>query len=271
MTVGISPDIGSGWLRKPITLGLLVSAALHFIFFVLFQVSPASSGHQIVLINARLQSAASPPPESQATLDAENVQSDPAGLAPLLLPEQSTEKGLEKSPENMPVVPVIAPVPVPVAQSAQPASAETESASSKSVPEQVAAQAGRQDAQTLDSQEARRGTPQASGLPSLPLGIDTNWYQARHVDKHPKAIGKVEPVYPEEAKRRNIEGTLKLMLKIDDLGRVLSAEVVEATPPGVFDEAALEAFREARFQPAMKDGRPVRYQAYIRVDFKLED
>jgi protein TonB len=52
---------------------------------------------------------------------------------------------------------------------------------------------------------------------------------------------------------------------------VQSAEVVEATPPGVFDKAALAAFRDARFTPAMKDGRPVRYQAYIRVDFKLED
>ena len=74
-----------------------------------------------------------------------------------------------------------------------------------------------------------------------------------------------------EAKRRNIEGTLKLMLKIDDLGRVQSAEVVEATSPGVFDEAALAAFRNAKFQPAMKEGRPVRYQAYFRVDFKLKD
>jgi protein TonB len=105
----------------------------------------------------------------------------------------------------------------------------------------------------------------------LPIDIDTNWYQARQVDVHPKAIGVIEPAYPEEAKRRNIEGTLKLMLKIDDLGRVQSAEVVEATPPGVFDEAALAAFRGAHFRPAMRDGRPVRYQAYMRVEFKLKD
>jgi protein TonB len=103
------------------------------------------------------------------------------------------------------------------------------------------------------------------------LGIDTNWYQARQVDKHPKAIGSVRPVYPEAAQRDNIEGTLKLKLRIDDLGRVQDAEVVEATPPGIFDEAALAAFRKARFQPAMKDGRPVRYEAYIRVEFELKD
>ena len=105
----------------------------------------------------------------------------------------------------------------------------------------------------------------------MPIGIDTNWYLARQVDNQPKAIGQIEPTYPEDAKRRNIEGTLKLMLKIDDLGRVQSAEVVEATPPDVFDEAALTAFRGAHFRPAMKDGRSVRYQAYIRVEFKLKD
>ena len=54
--------------------------------------------------------------------------------------------------------------------------------------------------------------------PSLPIGIDTTWYVARQVDHHPKVIGVIEPAYPEEAKRRNIEGSLKLMLKIDDLG-----------------------------------------------------
>jgi protein TonB len=270
MTVGISPDIGSGWLRKPITLGLLVSAGLHFIFFVLFQVSPASSGHQVVLINARLQAAAAPAQESPPALEDTEAQSDPAALASLLLPEKDSEKVFEKAPEKIPeaapVVPVAVPVPPREARSVENAPASSAQAS-----EPTAIAAGARDAQAAVSQEARRGTPEASGLPSLPLGIDTNWYLARQVDKHPKAIGKVEPIYPEEAKRRNIEGTLKLMLKIDDLGRVLSAEVVEATPPGVFDAAALQAFREARFQPAIKDGRPVRYQAYIRVDFKLED
>ena len=111
------------------------------------------------------------------------------------------------------------------------------------------------------------------GVTSTPLsiGIDPTWYIARQVDVPAHAVGSVVPAYPEQARRRSQEGTLKLMLKIDDLGRVRDVEVVEADIPGVFDEAALEAFRNARFQPAMKDGRPVRYQAYIRVVFKLRD
>jgi len=93
---------------------------------------------------------------------------------------------------------------------------------------------------------------------------------ARQVDQHPRAIGEITPEYPEAARLRGQEGSLKLMLKIDDLGRVREVEVVEATHPGVFDAAALQAFRAGRFHPALKDGRPVRYQATIRVEFKLE-
>jgi len=84
-------------------------------------------------------------------------------------------------------------------------------------------------------------------------------------------MDSIVPNYPDQARRRNQEGSLKLRVKIDDLGRVRDVEVVEADLPGVFDEAALDAFRNARFHPAMKDGRPVRYQAYIRVVFKLRD
>ena len=91
------------------------------------------------------------------------------------------------------------------------------------------------------------------------------------MDVSAKAVGKILPEYPEAARQRNQEGTLKLMLRIDDLGRVREVAVVESDLPGVFDQAALDAFRQAHFQPAMKDGHPVRYQAYIRVTFKLHD
>ena len=105
----------------------------------------------------------------------------------------------------------------------------------------------------------------------LDVAIDANWYLARQVDVSAKAVGKILPEYPEAARQRNQEGTLKLMLRIDDLGRVREVAVVESDLPGVFDQAALDAFRQAHFQPAMKDGHPVRYQAYIRVTFKLHD
>ena len=248
-----------GWLRQPIALGLLLSAGLHFIFLVLIQVTPVSSGRQVVVINARMQTPLAQPEQNQEVLIEPLVQSEP---------EASDKMVLAVVPTSQPAPEVKQAV---MQEEKQEEKQEPATLASVSISNSVASAGGTQKAQPTTSAEVTRGTQQETGLPSLPIGIDTQFYLARQVDKQPKAIGSIEPVYPEEAKQRDIEGTLKLMLKIDDLGRVMSAEVVEATPADVFDKAALAAFRDARFTPAMKDGRPVRYQAFIRVDFKLED
>ena len=274
MMVGITLNRDLGWLRQPIALGLLVSAGLHFIFLVLFQVAPASSGRPVIQINARLQTLASQPEPNQEALIEPVAQAGPDVSEKVVLAvapkNQSPDQGLADTvPTSQPKTEVTQEVKPDVMPEAEQVPASLVSVIS--VTNSAISAGGAPNAMPVASAEVMRGMHQDTGLPSLPIGIDTQWYLARQVDKQPKAIGLIEPVYPEQAKRRDIEGTLKLMLKIDDLGRVLSAEVVEATPPDVFDKAALAAFRDARFSPAMKDGQPVRYQAYIRVDFKLED
>jgi protein TonB len=252
MMVGISPDVWAVWLRQPIVRGLLLSAGLHFAFIFLFQAAPFANGRQVVVINARLL-----PATDQATVKAAAV-------------EEETVAQVDGTPEIPPSSMLTAMTPsvaMPVAQPAAPVSETRPEPAPVSLPVSPAAV----EPPPPPPAEPVAGPPQETRLPSLPVGIDTHWYLARQVDIHPKAIGSIDPAYPEEAKQRNIEGTLKLMLKIDDLGQVQSVEVVEATPPGVFDDAAIAAFRAARFQPALKDGRPVRYQAYMRVDFKLKD
>ena len=96
------------------------------------------------------------------------------------------------------------------------------------------------------------------------------WYRVRQVDVRPQALGPIDPAYPEGASSQGLEGAVKLRLKIDEAGRVQEAKVVEAAPPGVFDAAALAAFAAARFTPASKDGRPVRYEGFYQVAFELD-
>jgi protein TonB len=274
MMVDIFTNRDVGWLRQPIALGLLISAGFHFILLVLIQVAPVSSGHQVVVINARMQPPTSQPEPKQESLVEPLAKAEPDVSEKVMLAvvpiNPNPKPNLNPSPAE--TAPASLPEPEVKQVVKQDVKQEPVTATSLvSLTNSGASTSGIQKPQPSTSAEVSRGTKQDTGLPSLPIGIDTHWYLARQVDKQPKAIGSIEPVYPDEAKRRDLEGTLKLMLKIDDLGRVLSAEVVEATPPGVFDKAALAAFRDARFTPAMKDGRPVRYQAYIRVDFKLED
>ncbi len=64
----------------------------------------------------------------------------------------------------------------------------------------------------------------------------------------PALVKQVAPLYPRGAQRRGLEGHVVTALTIDERGRVTAAEVVEASPPGVFDAAALKAVKQWRFE-----------------------
>ncbi|MFY2561731.1 TonB-dependent siderophore myxochelin receptor MxcH [Corallococcus terminator] len=72
----------------------------------------------------------------------------------------------------------------------------------------------------------------------------------------PVLLAQPEAVYPPDALAARIEGAVKLLLTLDEEGRVTRAEVVEGLGHGL-DEAAVSALEKARFTPAMQDGHPV--------------
>jgi protein TonB len=111
--------------------------------------------------------------------------------------------------------------------------------------------------------------PPDSALPSvaMPLLADPTWYSAQQLDVYPRALGPVQPVYPEPAAREGIRGEVTLLLMVDERGAVEEVSVVRALPEGYFEAAAVAAFRTARFEPAQKDGRRVRSRILVRVAF----
>jgi protein TonB len=118
---------------------------------------------------------------------------------------------------------------------------------------------------------ARPANNTTASLPSVPVMIDTNWYEARQLDVQPRASQPINPAYPSDAQRRGQQGTVKLKLKVDEFGAVRDVEVEGGNPPGVFDDSALAAFKNAHFEPARKEGQPVRALIYIRVRYELGD
>jgi protein TonB len=86
----------------------------------------------------------------------------------------------------------------------------------------------------------------------------------------PDWIRKVKPVYPFIARRMNKEGRVLLKLAIDERGKLLKAEVVEAAGFG-FTESALEAVKKSTYRPAIKNGVPEPSLALLPVRFKLTD
>ncbi len=113
--------------------------------------------------------------------------------------------------------------------------------------------------------------PVPTPLPALDISLvdDPTYYTARQLDVHPQAAQPVRPDYPESVAVGGVEGYVTLKLLIDDGGKVREASVVDAQPPGVFEESALAAFRAARFQPGQRNGRPVKSQILIKVTYEL--
>lgn len=109
--------------------------------------------------------------------------------------------------------------------------------------------------------------PAAPAGPAIAIPVDLTFYAARQLDVQPRALGNIEPDYPPDADRQQRSGKLRLQLKLEADGRVSDVEVVEAEPPGVFEDSAVRAFRAARFAPAQKDGRAVRALLLIEVEY----
>lgn len=85
----------------------------------------------------------------------------------------------------------------------------------------------------------------------------------------PKVLDKVEPEYSAEAKDAHIEGTVLLKVEIAPEGTAQNIEVVQGVGSGL-NEKAVEAVKQWKFVPGMKDGEPVTVQAMIEVNFKLK-
>jgi periplasmic protein TonB len=84
----------------------------------------------------------------------------------------------------------------------------------------------------------------------------------------PQAISTPDPEYTEEARNAKTQGTCVLWLIVDQQGNPRDIRVVRGLGFGL-DARAIDAVKQWRFQPALKDGRPVNVQISVEVGFKL--
>ncbi|MCE2460203.1 MAG: energy transducer TonB [Pseudomonadales bacterium] len=73
----------------------------------------------------------------------------------------------------------------------------------------------------------------------------------------PQLIGGADMVYPAAARASGVEGRVVVRYDVTVAGTVANAIVVESEPPGVFDDAALNAVRSWRFRPMVEGGEAV--------------
>ncbi|HME36294.1 MAG TPA: energy transducer TonB [Candidatus Sulfotelmatobacter sp.] len=84
----------------------------------------------------------------------------------------------------------------------------------------------------------------------------------------PRAIYSPEPEFSDEARKAKYQGVCTLGVIVDANGHPTNIRVLNSLGMGL-DEKAIETVKTWRFEPAMKDGHPVRFEIAVEVDFHL--
>ena len=86
--------------------------------------------------------------------------------------------------------------------------------------------------------------------------------------KEPVQISRVQPTYPEEARKNRIQGVVKLSAVVDAKGNVTKVEPIESPDP-TLAAAAVDAVKKWTYKPATLKGKPVKVIMTVTVNFKL--
>lgn len=86
----------------------------------------------------------------------------------------------------------------------------------------------------------------------------------------PKIISMLQPTYPQNLRKRGIEGQLRLKILIDQKGKVAQVEVHTSSGYQDFDQAAAEAVYQWQFKPAQIEGKERSSWVLIPITFRLK-
>jgi len=109
-------------------------------------------------------------------------------------------------------------------------------------------------------------TPQTPEETSDP-GVESS-VRASAEEEPAELVSKVDPPYPEAARRSGVEGTVVLDVRIDESGAVTDIQVLRGLPLGV-SEAAVAAVSRWKYRPARGRTGPVTSHKTVRVIFRL--
>lgn len=117
------------------------------------------------------------------------------------------------------------------------------------------------------------GDPQGipGGTSKTPLsmvGPNDDTFPITRVDRPPVLLTRVEPVYPEAARKSHLSGTVVLQAVINAAGRVEDLRIMKSAGQ-LLDAAAISAVEKWIYRPATLDARAVKVYLTVTVDFAL--
>lgn len=105
-------------------------------------------------------------------------------------------------------------------------------------------------------------------LIAVPVGKEEEPVRAMGEIKPPRLLHRVEPEYPELARKAGVQGVVILEATTDVYGRVQSVRVLRSVP--LFDQAAIEAVRQWIYEPMIINGRPRPVTFTVTIIFQLK-
>ena len=82
-----------------------------------------------------------------------------------------------------------------------------------------------------------------------------------------KLIQKIDPVYPELAKRARVAAIVLLQVTVDERGRVSGIKLIRGHP--LLNQSAIDAVGQWRYSPTLLNGEPVPVIATVTVNYVL--
>jgi len=103
------------------------------------------------------------------------------------------------------------------------------------------------------------------GLPPGPGGVDPGMGFEGGTIKY-----AIAPAYPLKPLQAKIEGWVELRMNINELGRVVGVEILDAYPKGHFENATRKGVKKWVFHPKIVNGQAVPFVATQKVEFMID-
>jgi TonB family protein len=118
---------------------------------------------------------------------------------------------------------------------------------------------------------AQQTTPTSSTPTSQPTPT-TPTPPKNQLTKSPELIEFIEAEYPAEAKAKNVQASVVLLITISEKGDVTNVAVQESSKsPYAFDQNAMKAVQAFKFKPAEIDHQPAPVQIAFKYDFTIQE
>jgi TonB family protein len=99
------------------------------------------------------------------------------------------------------------------------------------------------------------------------VGLPAHYFKSSEVDQRAEPVKLGILLYPDSAYLRRIPGVVALRVFLNETGGIDAIDVIESHPPGIFEQAAIDAVLNTRFAPARLLGHAVRNVKTVEIRF----